>query len=282
MEVLDFKTTAWQDAPLEEGAVALWWLGQAGFAVRFGRRGFLIDPYLSDSLAVKYRDAEYKHVRMMPPPIAPRAVRRLDWVFCTHRHGDHMDPGTLGVLARNNACGFFLPAAAGEHAVDVVGLDGERITALRAGQTVPLDPRVRVTAIPSAHEQLVVNEAGEHLFLGLVFCLGGLTVYHAGDCCPYDGLAEALREHRVDVALLPVNGRDTVRAARKVPGNFHFAEALALCRDLDIPWMIPHHFGMFEFNTVDPENLRRQIDASQTRPAVCIPQIDRAMVFGGR
>jgi hypothetical protein len=40
--------------PLVSGP-ALYWLGQAGFLVRTPRYTFLIDPYLSDSLAMKYR-----------------------------------------------------------------------------------------------------------------------------------------------------------------------------------------------------------------------------------
>ena len=281
LTVLDCPTPAWRQMPLEPGRVALWWLGQAGFAVRFGGRAFWIDPYLSDSLAVKYRHAEFQHVRLMPPPIDPETVGELDWIFCTHRHGDHMDGPTLGALARGTACRFHVPASAVEHATAALHLPAERVVALRAGRAVALDRDVRLTPIPSAHEALDVNERGEHLYLGLIFRLGGLTIYHAGDCCPYDALADALRPHRVDIALLPVNGRDAFRAERGVPGNFHFEEALALCETLEIPRLIPHHVGMFAFNTVDPADLRARIDRSAGRVAVHVPELGRALVLEG-
>jgi len=57
----------------------------------------LIDPYLSDFLAEKYQGAEFPHLRMMQAPIEPSRLADLDWVFCTHRHSDHMDPGTLPI-----------------------------------------------------------------------------------------------------------------------------------------------------------------------------------------
>ena len=43
------------EAELNPGAVGVAWLGQAGFALRFGGMRMLIDPYLSNSLAEKYR-----------------------------------------------------------------------------------------------------------------------------------------------------------------------------------------------------------------------------------
>ena len=59
-------------------APLLAWLGQAGVLVRY-RTGLLaIDPYLSDSLAVKYRGTLFPHIRMMPPPLVPGEVTGLN------------------------------------------------------------------------------------------------------------------------------------------------------------------------------------------------------------
>lgn len=279
--VVGWPTTQWRELPLEAGQVGLWWIGQGGFAARFGERGLLIDPYLSNSLWEKYRDGEFPHVRMTPPPIASDRIEALDWVFCSHRHGDHMDPGTLPALGEGTACRFFVPAAAREHVIEGMGLPADRVTGMNAGQTIQLDSDVRVTAVPAAHEQLAVNERGEHRYLGFVLDFAGLTVYHSGDCCPYESLAAELRPLEIDVALLPVNGRDEYRTSRGILGNFHVEEAVALCDELYIPRMIAHHFGMFDFNTVPPAELAERIAACRANVAVCIPEIDRAIVLGG-
>ena len=84
MRIIDWNMAKWRNFPLEAEATALWWLGQAGFAVRYGGRSFLIDPYLSNSLAEKYKDAEFKHVRMMPAPIDPEADVRLTAIPSAH------------------------------------------------------------------------------------------------------------------------------------------------------------------------------------------------------
>jgi L-ascorbate metabolism protein UlaG (beta-lactamase superfamily) len=88
-----------------------------------------------------------------------------------------------------------------------------------------------------------------------------------------------LRDLRPDIALLPVNGRDEYRRSHNVPGNFHFEEALQICRDAEIEYLIPHHYGMFEFNTVDPADLQRKIAASCAPLQVVMPQRDRAYCF---
>ena len=113
-----------------------------------------------------------------------------------------------------------------------------------------------IHVIPAAHETFKVNDRGEHHFLGFILKLGGLTLYHSGDCVVYDGLVERLREWRIDLALLPVNGRSERLTARGVPGNMTFEEARDLCLAARIGAMIPHHFGMFEFNTIDPRELQ--------------------------
>ena len=86
-----------------EAGAALWWLGQAGFVVAQGGLRIVIDPYLSDSLAEKYRGKPHDHRRMMPPPVAPDKLTGIDWLLCTHGHTDHMDPGTIPPLLQASA-----------------------------------------------------------------------------------------------------------------------------------------------------------------------------------
>jgi hypothetical protein len=71
-------------------------------------------------------------------------------------------------------------------------------------------------------------------------------------------LENNLRDLKPDIALLPVNGRDEYRRSHNVPGNFHFEEAIALCHSTGIAYLIPHHYGMFEFNSVDPTDLQKK------------------------
>jgi L-ascorbate metabolism protein UlaG (beta-lactamase superfamily) len=253
-------------------ALSAWWLGQAGFLLEAGPTRLVVDPYLSDTLAAKYRGKPFPHVRMMPVPLDPAALREVDLVLASHGHTDHLDPGTLAPLAAANpACRFVVPAAHAALAVSR-GVPGDRLVPARAFEVLEV-AGVRIHPLPSAHEDLAMDAAGQHLFLGYVLELPDATVYHPGDCVPYPELPARLSRHQVDLALLPVNGRDARRAAGGVPGNFTLEEAMELADDCRFGAVIGHHFGMFDFNTIDTEAARARIAARPELPTFLLAEL---------
>ncbi len=270
----------------EEGSgnsdASFWWLGQAGFLFRYQDQVFLLDPYLSNCLARKYAHSEFKHKRLMESPMRAQDMSPLHWIFCTHRHSDHMDPETLPVLMRANPqCKVIAPAAERDQ-LATLGLSGDRAVLVCEGDHLQLTPNMSVEVIASAHEELQTNEQGQDHFLGFVIRMGDITVYHSGDCVPYEGLAERLAQAKIDVAFLPVNGRDDLRRQHNIPGNFSFAEALELCSAADIPRMVCHHFGMFSFNTIKREVLLGLVEKAGTRSRATVPRVDQRYVISKR
>ena len=236
------------------GRIHLRWLGQAGFWIRSGSTSVVIDPYLSDALAAKYRGREVGHERMMPPPI-PAGQIAADWVFCTHRHGDHMDKATLTDLAAANPRAWLVgPVAEKEFALGL-GLPAGRWVLAAVDERIELSPAAWAWAIPSAHETVRLDSAGQPFCVGYVIELAGLRVYHSGDCVPYPGLPDRLAELKVDIALLPANGRRPELTAKGILGNFFAAEAIELCRQAGIGTVVLHHWGLFASNTADPADL---------------------------
>jgi L-ascorbate metabolism protein UlaG (beta-lactamase superfamily) len=234
-----------------------YWLGQAGFLFRGPNYTWLIDPYLSDRLADKYRDKPLSHARMMPAPVAVSQLGRVDLVLCTHRHGDHLDRPTLEDIAEQNPkARFVLPAGIKKEIAQIKLPQGNILW------TVPDQPfgcgPLTVTAVPAAHEIFGYDEAGNHTFVGYNCLFAERSIYHSGDIVLYPGLAQRLRTAGPDVALLPANGRRPELAAQGIAGNLSLEEAIALCLEADIPNLLAHHFGLFAFNTIDP----RAIDAA--------------------
>lgn len=228
------------------GSLVVWWLGQSGFLIRSGRLTILIDPYLSEHLTTKYAHSAHPHVRMTRAPLRGADLAGIDYLLCSHRHSDHLDPGTApDVMAGSPDCQLILPASLRAHAAQM-NLPADRLLGLESKQTHRAEG-ISVRAVPSAHETLDTDDEGRHLYLGYVIELDGFRLYHSGDSLAYDGLAEALGDEPFDVLFLPINGRDP---ARGVPGNMTAAEAVDLGNRVRPRFVVPHHYDMFTFNTV--------------------------------
>lgn len=258
--VSDPRFVAPGDALREDAPIYLWWLGQAGFAIRRGADLLLIDPYLSDTLATKYAGTLFPHTRLTPPPVMPEDIEGVQVVLCTHAHTDHMDPGTIVGLLRHNDPLFVVPRSQALKGVER-GIPSHRLLGVDARESIRLASGITVTAVPASHEDITLDDSGQNVFLGYVLDIDGYRIYHSGDCVPYAGQAETLAELDVDLALLPVNGRDEYRTSNGVPGNFHCSEAVDLCRRAGIPVLLCHHWGLFDFNTVDPRQLKEELSS---------------------
>src|SRR5947208_8800779 len=83
----------------------LWWLGQSGFLLVQNGRAILFDPYLSDSLSLKYAATDKPHVRVTERVVDPRSLGQLaifDLITSSHSHTDHLDAETLTPLLDAN------------------------------------------------------------------------------------------------------------------------------------------------------------------------------------
>jgi L-ascorbate metabolism protein UlaG (beta-lactamase superfamily) len=68
-------------------------------------------------------------------------------------------------------------------------------------------------------------------------------------------MSEKLSPFKIDVALLPINGR---AQERRVPGNLFGREAAQLAKDIAAKLVIPCHFEMFEFNTASTDEFANE------------------------
>jgi L-ascorbate metabolism protein UlaG (beta-lactamase superfamily) len=204
----------------------LWWLGQSGFVIRFASITFYIDPCLSAFLEKN---------RRLAAPLDPCAIRHSDMVFATH--AGHLDlPALTAILEGSKQAKLVLPKSAADHA-HAAGIPYDRMT------TTDADLRIeyfkdnlygRVYAIPSAHPELDWTAAGGYPYLGYLVRFGRWTIYHAGDCAMYPGLADRLKPFNVSVALLPIGGN-----------NLSVNEAAQLASDIGAQWIVPMHYGTF-------------------------------------
>lgn len=232
----------------------IWWLGQSGFLIKWQGKHLLFDPYLSDSLSVKYRHTDKPHVRMSEIVVGPEKLDFIDIVTSSHNHTDHLDADTLQPILYNSpGIRFIIPEANRDFVVD----------RLKCAKNFPIglnddthDQHLgfNIAGIPAAHNEMERDENGRCRYMGYVARFGRYSVYHSGDTLWYEGLEKILQSFHLDVALLPINGN---KPERRVAGNLDAEEAAHLGKLIHAKMVIPHHYHLFEFNTEDPENFAK-------------------------
>jgi L-ascorbate metabolism protein UlaG (beta-lactamase superfamily) len=210
----------------------------------------LFDPYLSDSLTEKYATTDKPHVRMTRRVIDPGKLSFVDVVSSSHAHTDHLDADTLRPLMEANPdLRLVIPEANRDTVARRLNVATTLPIGVDDGASIQAGG-FSFTGVPAAHETVERDDQGHCRFLGYVVRAGRWTIYHSGDTVLYDGMVDRLREFRIDVALLPINGR---APERRVAGNLSGPEAARLAHDIGTALVVPCHYEMFEFNTASPE-----------------------------
>lgn len=239
----------------------IWWLGQSGFLVQWQERYLLFDPYLSDSLSVKYANTDKPHVRMSERVVDPARLTMIDVMTSSHNHTDHLDAETLIPLFKTNPnVQFVIPEANRFFVADRVKCDPDFPIGLNDGETAKV-AGFTFHGVPAAHNAVERDDLGRCKFMGFVVQAGPWTIYHSGDTLWFDGMVAILKPFGIDIAFLPINGN---KPERRVAGNLNPEEAARLGKEIGAGLVIPHHYHLFEFNTEDPANFIYEAEWYQT------------------
>ncbi len=254
---MDSMITRMERLKVGPGQLGVYFLGQVGVALRGPDGVIYIDPYLTDS-----DGGGGTLPRTYPTPLDPHDVTNASAVLVTHEHIDHFDPQTLGPIAQASPDARFY----GPHTCDFTkaGINAARIT--HPDVLAPFQiGSATVTALPSCHTELEYGARGFSYF-GYRIEWNGVTLYHAGDTIIWDGdnpglpddprfkpgLIGLLKDTPLDLAFVPINGRDYFRTRANLVGNTDHREAANLAEELDIRVIVPTHYDLIEGNTSDP------------------------------
>lgn len=231
----------------ESGSLAFWWLGQNGFILKGAGRVVYIDPYLANPPG---------GARQTPPPLRPDEVTNADLILGTHDHADHVDRDSLPAMLAASPRARLVVSRVVARRLEKDGYPADRLVGLDDGETREV-AGVRVSAIRAAHEFFDRDAELGYPHLGFVVGINGVTLFHAGDGVPWEGLRAAVSAYRPDAVFVPINGRDGPRYRANCIGNFTFQEAVDLVGAVRPALCVPMHYDMFAGNQ---ERVERFVD----------------------
>lgn len=258
------------ETTLSGGEMAFWWLGQHSFIFKIAGHILYIDAFLSDHPR-----------RRVPPLLKPDQITNADYFLGSHDHTDHIDRAVWPVMAKASPQAVFVvPELLRESLSEDLNIPAGRFIGMDDGQTMDLGD-LRISAIASAHEFLDRDDAtGRYPYLGFIIEADGLTVYHAGDTCIYEGMITKLKQWKFDLMMLPINGRDAKRFRNNTIGNMTYQEAVDLAGTVGTRYVVPAHYDMFSNNPGDPEAFADYLGVKFPNVQAVVPGYGERVVIG--
>ena len=242
------------------------WLGQGGYLFKSPAGvTVMVDAYLSD-----YAEAMWGVTRAIPPVIDP-ARFTPDVFLVTHWHEDHLDAPTVHHYARMPDVIFAGPESCVVRA-RIRGWPAERTVTLERGDRHRFGD-VDVTATFARHDEEMALTPDA---VGFLLDIGGVRLWDVADS-EYDARLRPMREERIDVAFVPINGGG---------GNMNAHEAALLMWQIAPRVAVPMHYGMWPDEqygpgaTLDPALFRDTLERLGGETTVQVLEPGEIAIFG--
>ena len=243
MKIIDLINQSSIDNSLKIG-----YLGQSGYVLKKNDYTILIDPYLSDYIENPNGLNDKRMKRNFPPIIRPEEINSVDIILCTHGHNDHMDPWTL----ENINPTFKLYCSEAAYNKNQANIANSQLKFIDTYKKINFGEFL-ITPFSAAHYNKV-DENGNPDCLSFLIAIGDTKLFFWGDGILYDGILENLSKHHFNMFFAPINGRDWFREEEGIIGNINSCELAQICSKLNIDFVVPNHYDLFNYNSEIPSH----------------------------
>jgi L-ascorbate 6-phosphate lactonase len=243
---------------VESGSLAIFWLGQAGFAFKTSRDNLIfIDTYLTN-MCESLPGLGIMAKRLISSPLEPTEVTTGMWV-ATHRHQDHLDDEAVTSIVKNAPdVQFAGPLSCIQALEEELSVPAERTHLLSVGEVRQFEG-YSLRAVYADHGE------SEPDAVGIVLEVDGIRVYHTGDTSYCPEKMEQVIGLKPDVIIPCINGSF---------GNLDGIEAARLANDVGAKAVIPCHFWFFVIQNTNAKGTpaafleARAVHAPNTTPLI--------------
>ena len=271
-----------------EGKLKMWWLGCTGIWFKTpGGANFTVDFWEGRGRSTKkqptYEEIEDFQIirltgartlppflRMSPIVIDPFAMTKMDVLFASHIHDDHIDPYVAAAAVKLTEAVFVGPKLCVEKWLDW-GVPKERTHVLNLGDVYTFKD-VEVTAVEAFDRTALITmppggdmrgkmppDMNERALNYVIKTPGG-TVYHTGDSHFSDRYFKHGKDHDIDVCFTAY-GENAPGATDKITAS----DCLRVAENLRSNVLIPYHYDMWANQHIDPNELELLYKFNQYR-----------------
>lgn len=237
------------------------WLGHATTLINLRGTMILTDPALRRRIGVGVGPATVGPRRLVQPALTTRELPKIDLLLLSHAHMDHLDLATLRQLPAST------PVVTHRYLRDLLSHFDEVIE-LGWGERTRV-AGVEIEAIPARHWGARTITDTHRGYGGFLLSREDRRVLFAGDTA-YTDLYRRFRDHRIDLALLPIGAYDPWIDNHASP-----EEAWAMAGDLGARHVLPVHHATFRLSRepVDEPISRFLTAAGTERGRIALTQV---------
>lgn len=202
------------------------YIAHSAFYIKTGDFGILIDPFISNNPLAQF---DYRQ-------------EKITHIFVTHGHADHM--GDAIPISRDTKA----PITAIFELANYCMENGAYGQGVNMGGKVVF-PWGSVRFLPAFHSSSTPDGRYAGMPASILFDIGGVKIYHAGDTCLNSEMKVAGDVYKPDIALLPVGSFYTMDSE----------EAILAAKWLGVKKVVPMHYNTFDAINADIDTFKSKI-----------------------
>ncbi|MEC7987375.1 MAG: MBL fold metallo-hydrolase [Myxococcota bacterium] len=250
---------------LQSDSLTYHWLGHSTILARLDSQTLLLDPIFTNAAPVPLAIG-----RFQPPVLRPEELPKIDAIFISHDHYDHLDRPSI-LPFKDTQTHFFVPLGVSSHLISW-GIPTERITELDWWESAVLG-NLQVVCTPSQHFSGRRGPPGNTTLWASWVVMGQSERFYFSGDSGYGPHFERIGEKYgpFDVAFMESGQYNTIwPLAHMFP-----QETVQASLDIHTRKTQPIHWGMFVLSTHDwfapPEKVIEH--AQNTSLKILTPQI---------